>query len=301
MSDENFSLTIGMPVFNGEEFLESRIKSILNQSFSNFKFIISDNNSTDSSALICQKYEKEDSRIRFFQQKENIGDVANFKFVLDKANTHYFVWAAADDKWDDEYLQKTIDILEKNDSIVGCTSDVKRFGKPINEFSNDANDSLFMKQYKNFRRMFRQFGTFSVTGNWHKKAEFYMRHQSAQAIYCVFRRKALIKSFEKLPTSFFDMALIMSILQHGDIYSINETLWFYRTGGTSSKSILKKLKDNRFSFISLFLSPSPFVKWMLQKFGFKFLFKNLDYIILLYLANPIVILMEIFSNAKGKN
>jgi len=64
-------LTIGIPVYNGEKFLEEKITSILNQDFINFELIISDNGSTDSTKEICNSFAIKDERIRFFSHKNN--------------------------------------------------------------------------------------------------------------------------------------------------------------------------------------------------------------------------------------
>ena len=183
--------------------------------------------------------------------------------------------------------------------MVGCTSKVKRIGKPVNEFKELQNDSWFQKKQKKLRRHFRKFGTWSTTGNWHQKAEFYMKKQSGQAIYSVFRREELKKCFKNLPYYSSDMAVIMSILKYGDIISIKETLWYYHTEGISSESILDKFKTKKITFVELFTSPTSFVKWIIQKFGIKFVLKNIMFFIFLYSIYPTNILVEIIFNRKN--
>ena len=85
MNNSNLSeslLTIGVPVFNGEKTISRCIDSLLNQTFDDFKLIISDNASTDSTRKICEDYAKKDSRIRYIKQKKNIGLVPNWNFIL---------------------------------------------------------------------------------------------------------------------------------------------------------------------------------------------------------------------------
>jgi len=74
----NVKLSIGMPVYNGELFIERAIESILAQTFTDFELIISDNASTDSTQEICQNFSKKDDRIRIFKQEKNIGVHRNF-------------------------------------------------------------------------------------------------------------------------------------------------------------------------------------------------------------------------------
>ena len=66
-------ISVLMPVYNSEKFLEEAIRSILNQSYSNFEFLIYDDNSTDNSKEIIQNFKLQDSRIKFFLSKKNIG------------------------------------------------------------------------------------------------------------------------------------------------------------------------------------------------------------------------------------
>ena len=55
-----------MPVYNSQKFLEEAIKSVLNQTYKNFEFLIYDDNSIDSSKEIIIKFSQKDSRIKFF-------------------------------------------------------------------------------------------------------------------------------------------------------------------------------------------------------------------------------------------
>ena len=72
-------ITIGFPVYNiDEKFLYTALDSLLNQSYTNFELLISDDCSTDSTSRICCEYAKKDSRIRYIRQKKNLGHLHNF-------------------------------------------------------------------------------------------------------------------------------------------------------------------------------------------------------------------------------
>ncbi len=77
----NPKISIGLPVYNGENILRRSIDSILSQTFSDFELIISDNASSDSTPIICQDYAKRDKRIRYVRQKKNIGVYRNYFFI----------------------------------------------------------------------------------------------------------------------------------------------------------------------------------------------------------------------------
>jgi cellulose synthase/poly-beta-1,6-N-acetylglucosamine synthase-like glycosyltransferase len=66
-------VAIGMPVWNGEQFVPEAIESILGQTYGDFELVISDNASTDGTAEICSAYAKQDRRIRYIRQERISG------------------------------------------------------------------------------------------------------------------------------------------------------------------------------------------------------------------------------------
>jgi glycosyltransferase involved in cell wall biosynthesis len=113
-------VTIGMPVYNGKRFLGRSLESLLGQTFSGFELIISDNASTDGTAEICAALAARDPRIRYIRQPENRGSQANFNVVLQEACGEYFMWAAADDEWDPDYVETLVRFLDANRDYVGA-------------------------------------------------------------------------------------------------------------------------------------------------------------------------------------
>ncbi|MGK7914222.1 MAG: glycosyltransferase family 2 protein [Prochloraceae cyanobacterium] len=111
-------VSIGMPVYNGEHFLENALNSLLAQTFGDFELIISDNGSTDNTEEICRHYANADRRIRYFRNEQNLGAGWNFDRVAELATGKYFKWACHDDLCALEFLQRCVDILERDPSIV---------------------------------------------------------------------------------------------------------------------------------------------------------------------------------------
>ena len=101
-------LSIGMPVFNMQDTVGSAIESVLHQTYTNFELVISDNNSTDCTFDICQKYALSDPRIRLFRQPVNKGGAVNFEFVLNQSRGIYFAWMAGDDVLSNNWLEALI-------------------------------------------------------------------------------------------------------------------------------------------------------------------------------------------------
>jgi len=118
MNRAPYPLTIGLPVYNGELYLEPALKSILGQSYADFNLIISDNASTDRTAEICQDYTRQDRRIQFLENDTNMGAARNFNRLVELADGEYFKWAAHDDLMDKQFIERCIDILDRDPSVI---------------------------------------------------------------------------------------------------------------------------------------------------------------------------------------
>ncbi|NDJ75524.1 MAG: glycosyltransferase family 2 protein [Chloroflexi bacterium] len=112
-------LSIGLPVYNGEDFIEQALDSILAQTFSDFELIISDNASTDRTAEICRAYAAHDARVSYFVHDHNRGAAPNFNFTYQQARpTKYYKWLAHDDICKPTYLECCINVLEADTTVV---------------------------------------------------------------------------------------------------------------------------------------------------------------------------------------
>ncbi len=108
-------VTVLMPVYNGEKYLCEAIDSILNQSFTDFEFLIINDGSTDSTENIILSYT--DSRIRYIKNQENIKLIATLNKGIDLALGKYIARMDADDISLPERLQKQFDYLESNQNV----------------------------------------------------------------------------------------------------------------------------------------------------------------------------------------
>jgi glycosyltransferase involved in cell wall biosynthesis len=111
-------LSIGLPVYNGENYLAESIEALLGQSYEDFELIISDNASTDDTADICHSYEKDDPRIRYFRQEHNIGGAPNHNFLVAQARGELFKWASHDDLYGRDLLKLCVDALEDFPQVI---------------------------------------------------------------------------------------------------------------------------------------------------------------------------------------
>lgn len=119
---ENIKVSIGLPVFNGEQYIAETIESILSQNYSDFELIISDNHSNDNTAEICRKFMSKDRRIKFMQYHSNVGSTRNFSRAFELCSGEYFMWASADDTFEKDYITSLVDVLEKDPEVALCYS-----------------------------------------------------------------------------------------------------------------------------------------------------------------------------------
>lgn len=115
-------VSIGLPVYNGEAFLEQALDSVLRQSFSDLELIISDNGSTDRTEEICRRYAARDPRISYHRQPENRGVSFNYRRAFELARGEYFQWLAHDDVLMPDFLQKCVAALDQDPGAVLCQS-----------------------------------------------------------------------------------------------------------------------------------------------------------------------------------
>jgi glycosyltransferase involved in cell wall biosynthesis len=111
-------LSVGLFVYNGERFLEEALHSILNQTFTDFALIISDNASTDRTGEIAEAYARHDDRIRYYRNEKNMGAGWNARRVYELASGKYFRWATVDDLLEPDLLRRCVEILESDSGCV---------------------------------------------------------------------------------------------------------------------------------------------------------------------------------------
>jgi len=111
-------ISVGLPVYNGERFLDETISSILSQDVDDLELIISDNGSTDETRSIVSERASRDDRIRAVFSEKNLGAAWNFNNVLHLARADYFHWSGYDDLMDPTMLRRCLDALRASKGSV---------------------------------------------------------------------------------------------------------------------------------------------------------------------------------------
>lgn len=207
---------IGMPVYNGERFIYKALDSLRKQTYPNWSLLISDNASEDKTAEICKKYCEMDNRIKYKRQNKNIGAPANFKYVLDKAESEYFMWAAADDLWHPDFLLSCVNLLEKNKDI----------GMAFSNIVNIDSFDRIIREYPSFK-VFSDVGKKQRIFNYVKNPEILGK---ANLMYSVYRLDLCKKVWEISPLSYevgSDMCFVLAMIGRYRLY-IDERVLFQK-------------------------------------------------------------------------
>jgi glycosyltransferase involved in cell wall biosynthesis len=111
-------LGIGLPVYNGATYLAEAVEALLGQTYEDFELIISDNASTDATEDICRQYAAQDPRIRYIRQPRNIGGLLNHNVVFEYCRSELFKWAADDDLYGRDLVERCVAALDEHPDVV---------------------------------------------------------------------------------------------------------------------------------------------------------------------------------------
>jgi glycosyltransferase involved in cell wall biosynthesis len=118
-------VSIGLPVFNGSQYIRRALESLLKQDYFTTEIIISDDNSSDDTYTICENYANRYSNIRLTNNTSNIGGIKNFQKTLRFSKGEYFVWASQDDYWESDFVSTLVKCIKGEEGVVlamGITS-----------------------------------------------------------------------------------------------------------------------------------------------------------------------------------
>lgn len=151
-------ITIGMPVRNGEDYLEETLLSLVSQDYPNLEIVISDNASNPETKAILARFEAEYPQIKVFAQSETLSIIDNFAYVLTKATGEYFCWAAHDDLRSPGSIRAQADVLNQHPEINCVMTDVVNFYDDSEETWPDRLESIrlekVLESWKEVRKAF---------------------------------------------------------------------------------------------------------------------------------------------------
>ncbi|MCA9193945.1 MAG: glycosyltransferase family 2 protein [Planctomycetales bacterium] len=115
-------VSIGLPVYNGQNYIAEAIASVLSQDFTDWELLISDNASTDQTESICRSFANRDKRIRYSRISQNRGAAWNFNHVFELSTGEYFRWLSHDDVWMPTLLSESVSVLDNHSDVILCST-----------------------------------------------------------------------------------------------------------------------------------------------------------------------------------
>jgi glycosyltransferase involved in cell wall biosynthesis len=112
-------LSIGLPVYNGENFLRPAVEALLAQTFADFQLLLVDNASTDGTEDLCHGLARLDTRVRYHRNARNVGSGPNFALAFELSPpSELFQWAAHDDLHDPRFVEACVAALDADPTAV---------------------------------------------------------------------------------------------------------------------------------------------------------------------------------------
>lgn len=208
---------IGMPVYNGEEYIRQAIESLLGQTFGDFELVIADNRSTDGTEAICREYVALDRRVRYHRNDQNLGGPGNFRRVFALCRGEYHKWSTADDWWDRTVLEKSVAVLDGRPDVVLVYPKTRLVDRMGTRFQ-DYEDSLDLQEESPSARLVRLLETI----------------QLCQAHLGVIRRAAMARTDLIGGELASDIRFLAELSLYGKFVVLPEYLFFRRFHEASS-------------------------------------------------------------------
>lgn len=221
-------VSIIMPVYNVEKYVEQGLKNLLNQSVKHIEIIIIDDGSTDGTVEILKKYQASDKRLRVFYQKNQYAGVAR-NVGLAKARGKYVLFLDGDDFFSTDLIEETYYAAEMNHADVVLFG-AKNYNNLTKEYQ-DANwylrtDLLPEKQPFNYKDCPDNFYLLTTPNPWTK----------------MFRRKFVEKNglkFQAIHNSNDLLFIFTALVMAKRIVTIDKAFVFYRVGLNSNLQTIK--------------------------------------------------------------
>ena len=204
------TVSVGLPVYNGETYLRLLLDSVLAQTFGEFELIISDNASTDSTEAICREYAAADARVRYHRQPRNRGVTWNFRQVALLASGKYFLWTSHDDILAPNYVERCVEILDRDPNVVLCYSNSIHLDEAGNQF--EPTQRLEFDQPSPHQRFRRLIG---------------LSH-NCTPLYGLIRLNVLKKTSIQDDFADGDRCMLVELGLYGSYHRIQEPLFYHR-------------------------------------------------------------------------
>lgn len=135
-------ISIIVPIYNTEKYLQRCIESLINQTYQNLEIILVNDGSTDNSEKICAKYKKTDNRIKVFS-KVNGGQSSARNLALENITGDYIGFVDSDDWIALDTYEYLMNIIEKNSADIAFIERIKTNGKELKKYNKRPKEVLY--------------------------------------------------------------------------------------------------------------------------------------------------------------
>lgn len=166
MIESKPTVSIGLPVYNGAQYLRQTMNSLLSQEYENFELIVCDNVSTDDTYQIALEYAAKDSRVKVYQNEENIGATRNFSRVLELTQGEFFMWASCHDLWNPKFISRCLEAMQADQDVVLCfpkACEIDEADKPLGTLRGRVN-TRGMGKTARYRKVIRKISGYACYG-----------------------------------------------------------------------------------------------------------------------------------------
>jgi Glycosyl transferase family 2 len=140
-------VSVGLPVYNGADYVAEAIESILNQTLQDFELLIQDNASTDLTEDICRAYAARDPRVSYVRNPRNVGAAANYNLVFNRSRGRYFKWAAHDDVCTPDFLERCVAVMDHDGAVVLCCGQTRLINDDGSPVAYDGEQKCYVTRH----------------------------------------------------------------------------------------------------------------------------------------------------------
>lgn len=224
---DKIQISIIIPAYNAENYLEQTLQSVLKQTFKEFEVIVVNDASEDGTEKLAHKFMEQDNRVRYFKNEVNMGVSATRNFAISQAKFSWIAFLDSDDLWACDKLEKQLNVLNKHPDAALIYTGSRYFNE-----NNKIDAIVEVPQQVNLKQLLKK-----------------------NVIPCssvLMRREDLLRIPMEFDDAHEDYLLWLKVLkERGIAYGINEPLLCYRfrndsRSGDKKKSIKMTWKTFRY-------------------------------------------------------
>lgn len=219
-------VSIGIPCFNGENYLAEALKSVLAQDHDALEVIVADNASTDASLEIARAVASADPRVSILTADRNRGAAWNYNRLVDAATGEFFKWAAHDDLCASTFVSACVAAMRDDERIV--------LAYPQSDIV-DAR-GMFVRHHEEDLGL-------QIDGPLRRTVRLLWRVRMVHAVFGVMRTDVLRRTRLIQPFDSSDVALLVELALRGHVAEVEGRLFLRRRHAEDSRSANRNSRE----------------------------------------------------------